>query len=93
MGTEEMLSIIDALKAAGATHFKCRDFAVRLGRSGVGKAVKKPLSQRIAGDVAPPPPPPEYNAENTAKAESLLDLIKGKDEQLLDVIFPDGAGG
>lgn len=98
MGTEEMLSIIDALKVAGATHFKCRDFVVRFTRS--GKVVKAKAQHALATNAAASNShvnqadlhAPAYNPENTARAEELLRKIKDP-ESLIDSIFPDGAGG
>lgn len=89
MGPGEIIEIVAALKAAGATHFKCRDFAVRFTRAGSTKVVS----------AKPPVPAPHvtqadlHSPENTKRAEDLITKLKLSPEELIDSIFPDGAGG
>lgn len=90
MNVNETLQIISALKNCGATHFKSQDFEIRMGST----ALHEPLSN-------PPPvveqaqsqPLPQENAANTKKVEDLINILKMPPEQLVDQIFPDGAGG
>ena len=80
------MELIAALKDAGALHFKSHDFEVSFA---VGAA---PL-------VQPSPPPsvpvdyPPVNQEATARAQDVIDKLKMNDEELLDKLFPAGAGG
>ena len=97
MNVEETIALLEALKDAGAVHFKSHDFEVHMRR---GKAVirKAPAPQKERADYAQgmlrpdPAPVSGGNAEDTARAEEMIRTLKNP-ERLLDAIFPDGAGG
>lgn len=80
MNAVETLEIIKALHAAGASHFKSQDFEITI-------AAGKPI-------VIEAPKPPEPAVEDsTKKIKEMIDTLKMDDSQLLDKIFPAGAGG
>jgi hypothetical protein len=86
----ETVELLHALKSVGATHFKSNDIEVRIGGSKPAFVKHKMYSE---------PPQPElpvqqeeaFNPEATKRAEDLINLLKMKDDQLVDQIFPDGA--
>jgi hypothetical protein len=88
MNLQETIALIEALKANGATHFKSNDFEVTLlgGR---------PVLAHSAIPEAPVVPPPHIHEPidpvQTQKAQDLIDLLKLKDDELVNKIFPDGA--
>lgn len=85
MNAQETVELLRALKEVGATHFKSHEIEVRLS-GGMSQFVKP------AQPLAPPSKEePAFNAENTKKAQDLIDLLKMKDDQLVNQIFPDGA--
>lgn len=86
MNAQETLALLEALRAAGATHFKSQDFEVTLGQAGSPSVAK----------ISPAPTPseaPKENPEATAKLKELIETMKLDDATLLDRIFPAGAGG
>lgn len=93
MNLQETIALIGALKEAGATHFKSNDFEVHLGNDGTGiqplaqthESVFRKDAQTIQKDEGP------IDQEKTQKIEDVIDLLKMKDDQLLDKIFPEGA--
>lgn len=94
MNLQETIALIGALKEAGATHFKSHDFEVTLDGE-----------QKIhvgAGNIYYPPGPVEapsaelkgeapIDQEKTKKIEDLIDVLRMKDDQLVDQIFPAGS--
>lgn len=88
MNIAETLALIEALKNAGATHFKSQDLEVSLS----GGSVSYPGS--AVHDPFPPSPPRAHeNKEATDKIKDLISTMKMSHEELVDKIFPDGAGG
>lgn len=97
MNLEETITLIECLRESGATHFKSRDLEVSFGESA---EVDRPRPKPHAPLHAPPAGEPSAEAkeapaspENTKKAEDLINKLKMSPEQLIDAIFPDGAGG
>ena len=87
MNAQEVLQILDKLKAIGAHHFKSEDFEV---------SIAEKMEVRLGKEFLPPeppqaPPPSPHNPQNTQKVQELIDLLKMKDEQLVNTIFPEGA--
>ena len=98
MRSEEIIELIEVLKSAGATHFKSREFEISLGFDGPtvpvrAKSKAQPQARAVFKDGMLQPDPEPLNPENTKRAEDLLDLLKRKDDQILDLMFPDGAEG
>lgn len=92
MNAQETLAILEALHSRGAIHFKSGDFEVSFGAAAVTKG--KPLTQdeHISSAMQGYQDGSLYNPAATKRAEDLVDLLKSKDEALLDKIFPAGAG-
>jgi hypothetical protein len=93
MNAAEQLEVIKLLHAVGATHFKSHDFEIKLGSGdpGVVRAHVGLTKQDVGQNPAAAP-----ISENTEATEKLKDLIKTMSlspEQLVDVVFPAGAGG
>lgn len=84
MNLAETLELIRGLKAAGATHFKSDDFEVTLN-------AYSPLP--MMSEPVPMPEAPVINEEATDKLKELIETMKLNDEDLIDKIFPAGAGG
>lgn len=99
MNLQETLELLKVLRDSGATHFKSHDFEVTLNRGTDLRPLEAPT------DVSSPPPIPQvpptppnasiedsshYNKETTKKVEDLIDLLKSKDEDLVEKIFPLG---
>ena len=57
------------------------------------KSKAQPQARAVFKDGMLQPDPEPLNPENTKRAEDLLDLLKRKDDQILDLMFPDGAEG
>jgi hypothetical protein len=101
VNAEDTLSIISALKASGATHFKSRDFEITFGTPQV--SVDKLVTQAGLGAWVPTPKTssatthvsddPVANEEATKKLKEMIETLKLSDEQLMDKVFPAGAGG
>lgn len=100
MNTQETLSLLDALRAAGATHFKSQDFEVSFGQSHnerTARDITKEVERRIAGDSsgevhgACVASAPIENKEATEKLKALVETMKLDDVSLLNKIFPNGA--
>lgn len=89
MNFSETSELIKILRSAGATHFKSQDFEVYMGINPPTPYVKP----------TEPSPPVDMsqdtvaNKEATEKLKGLIDSLKMDDAQLLDKIFPAGAGG
>lgn len=87
MNLQDMLQLLERLHALGAKHFKCRDLEVSFtGAGDVAISVAAPVVTPEA-----PSPPPAYSPENTQKVQEMIDLLKMKDEDLANQIFPEGA--
>lgn len=90
MNLSETLALLDKLNTVGAKHFKSIDFEVSMG----GKA--NPVVREVAQTTTAPSeeakdPEVPYSAENTRRAENLIDLLNSKDEELFNKICPAGA--
>ncbi len=84
MNIQETLALIEALKSAGATHFKSSGCELTLSAGSVSLPVEK---------MPQPSAPVQQNGDATEKLKGLIDTLKMDDGQLLDKIFPAGAGG
>jgi hypothetical protein len=87
--------LIQALKANGVVHFKSHDFEVKFNTS-AGES----LNNEVATYTAPADVPVKmdqpvenvtYDPVETKKAQDLVDLLKLKDDDLVNKLFPDGA--
>lgn len=89
MNLVETLQLLDKLAATGVTYFKSNDFVIELrGPMNVANDANKAIS------LAPQPTPKpseQYSESNTKKVQDLIDLLKSKDEELVNQIFPEGA--
>lgn len=90
MNLEETLKLLDKLKSVGATQFRDGTFEVTLSDRTIPMVTRSPEPQQAPVPV-PKPQPQSYNEENTKKMQALIDLLKMKDEELANTIFPDGA--
>jgi hypothetical protein len=94
---QETIALISALKEAGATHFKSNDFEVTLGKennveSGDERRSEETIRRQAwptESQLAEPEGP--IDQEKTQKIEEVIDLLKLKDEDLVNKIFPEGA--
>jgi cell division protein FtsX len=93
MNASEILQVIQMLKACGATHFKSRDFEIALGASASHEQLPIPPSVVVPAQAQPLSPQFQGNVEATEKLKGLIDTLKMDDSQLIDKIFPAGAGG
>jgi hypothetical protein len=84
MNVQETLAVIEALRLAGATHFKSQDFEITMGEVPRG-TISKPLEVSQEQTKA--------TAEANQKITELINTMKMTPEQLADQIFPAGAGG
>lgn len=82
MNIQEQLALIEALKNAGATHYKSTDFEITLE---VGTGIPTPAASK--------PEVPAQNDEATEKLKDLIGTLQMNDEELLNKIMPNGAGG
>jgi hypothetical protein len=83
MNLQETIALLQALKSTGAKYFKSNDFEVRLDGDGEPEILTMRQSE--------PKIDPNFNPTSTAQAESLIDILKMKDEDLVNKIFPAGA--
>jgi hypothetical protein len=90
MNAAETSQLLSLLKACGATHFKSQDFEVTMGLSHPSDTRPTHLSQDLQ---QAPVSHPVMNEDSTEKLKGLIDTLKMDDSQLLDKIFPAGAGG
>lgn len=97
MNLDETITLIECLKESGATHFKSRDLEVSFVQS-IRPDVKRqgPRAPQVPRETAPKEeeqaPLFKENPEDTEKAKELISTFRNP-EKLMDVIFPDGAGG
>jgi hypothetical protein len=87
MNLSDTVELINALKSKGVLHFKSHDFEVSFKPSGVETHVGSEQSMQV---VTPAPEGP-IDPVATQKAQDLIDILKLKDDALVDKIFPDGA--
>ena len=88
MNLAETLALLETLRKTGVKRFKSADFEIDLGA---------PVGQ-LAEPSHPTPNPaphiePQANEAATAKLKELIGTLNLPDDQLLDKIFPAGAGG
>lgn len=81
--------LIRTLREVGATHFKSRDLEVTLSSQGVSVS-SPPFSNPVTVHKSEPI---TENKEATEKIKELIETLKIPDDQLMDTIFPAGAGG
>lgn len=90
MNVQETLQILQALQACGATHFKSQDFEIAIGANRLIQKIEQVVNP---GPIEPTPQPvPVENAEATERLKNLISTLNLPPEQLLDRIFPAGAG-
>jgi catalase (peroxidase I) len=88
MNVQETIALIDALKSAGTTHFKSNDFEISMDGRGA------PVGEKPVQDVpVPQAAHVQENAEATQKLKDLIGTLNLSNEELIDKIFPAGAGG
>jgi hypothetical protein len=100
MNAAEQLEVIKLLHAVGATHFKSHDFEIDLNAAKKQAYLTNPaqIDGTAPGQVngyqtiMQPSPVPE-NTEATEKLKDLIKTMSLSPEQLVDVVFPAGAGG
>lgn len=83
MNALETIELIKVLRQSGVTHFKSNDFEVSLNPSLESSALPEPKPKEVV----------QQNPEATAKLKDLIGTLKMNDSELLDKIFPAGAGG
>lgn len=88
MNVSETLQLLQALKACGATRFESQDFKVHMGASASHEPLPNPP---LPAELAPAQPVP-VNEDATEKLKGLIETLKMDDTQLIDKIFPAGAG-
>lgn len=94
MNAQETLTLLEALRASGATHFKSQDFEVSFGKYAhqatplVGGSPHPLPETRYASDAGSPP---VENKEATEKLKALIETVNLDDVSLLNKIFPNGA--
>lgn len=93
MNVQETLAILEALRLGGAIHFKSQDFEVSMGPGTMASNPPTTVPESKPAPVAPVEGPPVQNVDATEKLKNLIDTLKMDDSQLLDKIFPAGAGG
>ena len=94
MNSQELRELLMTLKACGATHFKSCDFEVTLA-STPGIPAPSYTIHTDATQTVPQPTvaTPVMNPDATDKLKGLIETLKMDDSQLIDKIFPAGAGG
>lgn len=84
MNHQERIELLNALVLSGVKHFKSGDTEITFGdRPGASVA--------FVGNP-PAPAPVVENPESTEKLKGLIESLKMNNEDLLDKIFPNGAG-
>lgn len=100
MNAQDTLVILQALQAMGATHFKSGDFEIRIGEPEKHVGVQTPVTRKVQEELAAQnmiaaahgQMPLGANPDATRAAQELIDKLKLKDAELIDQIFPAGAG-
>jgi hypothetical protein len=87
MNASETAELISALKAQGVLHFKSHDFEVHFGTDPAPLTIPKPIPEKLPYVE----PPQAIDPVQTQRAQDLIDLLKLKDDDLVNKIFPDGA--
>ncbi len=90
MNTQETLSLLEALRVSGATHFKSQDFEVTFGQA-YDRAIGSTQKKNPSDGNGPSAPPVVENKEATEKLKALVETMKLDDHSLLNKIFPNGA--
>jgi hypothetical protein len=85
MNVQEQLALIEALRLAGATHYKSDDFEITLNSSNTPT-----ISQPAAGQSTLAATALEGQAV-TEKLKDLISTLNMTPEQLANQIFPNGA--
>ena len=88
MNAAETLEVIKMLHAVGASHFKSQDFEIQLK---TGTPVEQIISPPIVPVQAQAQVQPNPAAEQ--KIKDLINTLNLPPEQLMDLVFPAGAGG
>lgn len=86
MNHQERIELLHILVQAGVTHFKSHDLEVSFGKQAA-------ILPRGNGAVPVASPVSQENVEATEKLKGLIETLKMDDSQLIDQIFPAGAGG
>ncbi len=99
MNVNETRELISALKRAGASHFKSSDFEVTFAGGSIHVIDDLPIARSHDDGITPAPiagtqdMSAVHNVEATAKVQDLIKTLSMPNEQLVDRIFPNGAGG
>ena len=92
MNVSETLQILEALRLCGAKHFKCPELEITMEGNAVVTSGALPQAP-VGGAPGPQMPQVMPNEDATKRAQDLINALKMKDTELLDKIFPAGAGG
>ena len=92
MNLQETIALVQALRLNGAKHFKSSDLEVHFNENSEPDILTMKSSNTISKDATQDlTQNPNYNAASTKQAEDLMDLLKMKDEELVNRIFPAGS--
>jgi hypothetical protein len=88
MNSAETLELIKTLHFVGASHFKSNDFEITLDKDPIKKEIsfEPPSAQSDSAGAES-----AHNFEATEKIKELIKTMSMPPEQLMNVIFPDGA--
>lgn len=92
---EILESLADVCARKGIRHLKTRDIELRID---LDHSVKPMISGQIAcepraSSIEASKAEPMQNPQSVEKINELINTLKLPDEELLNKIFPDGAGG
>ena len=86
MNVQETLALIEALRAAGVSHFKSQFLEITFGNVPRGTDLPKPVVEPTSGE-------PKISEELASqKIKEMINTLQMTPEQLADQIFPAGAG-
>lgn len=97
MNAQEVLQIIQALKEAGGSYLSLPGLELRLNPGAPLMPIEAPTvaprpsthsQPSLKSPEAPIEPPSPLNEDATKRVEDVIDLLKMKDEELVDKIFP-----
>lgn len=94
MNLQETVELLSALKSSGAKYFKSNDFEVSFSSFVIGSKDQKPIIEPDTIELKSQPkidPDSNFNPIATKQAEDLIDILKMKDEELVNKIFPAGS--
>lgn len=97
MNLQETVELLNTLKSTGAKYFKSNDLEVSFTHFVIDEQSTRPPKHNPVGELIPditmkePDLPRGFNPVDTKKAEDLIDILKMKDEDLVNKIFPAGA--